>query len=143
MGQRNSNAKLTATFTLRPISYHCNKCTYACHGRHSDLDAAFGAVNRFDLCIKVSGEKLYDKTSYFLILGFGTFSMSLNKNSLHSNKLDHRPRQAQVHLIPQFDFVPLANAEFPAIAETDGVGRIPRMPVAPSLFSSSPFLLAD
>ena len=50
MGQRSSNAKLTATFTLSPISYHCTKCTYACHGRHSDLDAAFGAVNRFDLC---------------------------------------------------------------------------------------------
>ena len=46
---------------------------------------------------------------------------------------------------PQFDFVFIANADaksrvFPAAAtETDGVGRIPRMPAPPSLFSSSPF----
>ena len=33
----------------------------------------------------------------------------------------------------QFDFAPLANAEFPAIRETDGVGRIPRMPPPPAL----------
>ena len=61
MGQRKSNARLSpfaATFTKSSISYHCNKCTNACHGRHSDLDAAFGAVNRFDLCTVCMGERV-------------------------------------------------------------------------------------